>query len=52
MRTFLGLMFVLIATAAIAATDADKLSDPALEARARSLQKELRCLVCQGPSLP
>jgi cytochrome c-type biogenesis protein CcmH len=26
-------------------------ADPALEARARALQKELRCLVCQGESL-
>lgn len=51
MKTFLALIFALIATATIAATDTDKLSDPALEARARSLQKELRCLVCQGESL-
>lgn len=27
------------------------LADPALEARAKSLQKELRCLVCQGQSI-
>jgi cytochrome c-type biogenesis protein CcmH len=27
------------------------LADPALEARARALQKELRCLVCQGQSI-
>jgi cytochrome c-type biogenesis protein CcmH len=27
------------------------LSDPALEARARSLSKELRCLVCQNQSI-
>ena len=27
------------------------MSDPAQEARARALQKELRCLVCQGESL-
>jgi cytochrome c-type biogenesis protein CcmH len=30
---------------------ADKLSDPKLEARAVALQKQLRCLVCQGESL-
>ncbi len=27
------------------------LADPALEARAKALQKELRCLVCQGQSI-
>jgi len=27
------------------------LADPALEARAKSLQRELRCLVCQGQSI-
>ena len=27
------------------------LSDPVLETRAKSLQKELRCLVCQGQSI-
>jgi hypothetical protein len=51
MKYIAALIFALVATAALAATDADKLSDPALEARARSLQKELRCLVCQGESL-
>lgn len=29
----------------------DKLSNPVLEARAVALQKQLRCLVCQGESL-
>ena len=29
----------------------ETLADPALETRARALQKELRCLVCQGESL-
>lgn len=29
----------------------EHLSDPALEARAVALQKEFRCLVCQGESL-
>jgi cytochrome c-type biogenesis protein CcmH len=32
-------------------TGPEKLSDPALEARALQLQKEFRCLVCQGESL-
>jgi len=29
----------------------ERLADPALEARARSLSKELRCLVCQNQSI-
>lgn len=29
----------------------ERLADPALEARARSLSKELRCLVCQNESI-
>ncbi len=29
----------------------ERLADPALEARAVALQKQLRCLVCQGESL-
>lgn len=37
---------------ALAATSPDEvLEDPALEARARSLSKELRCLVCQNQSI-
>lgn len=34
-----------------AQSEPEKLTDPALEARAVTLQKELRCLVCQGESL-
>ena len=30
---------------------AERLADPALEARARNLSKELRCLVCQNQSI-
>ncbi|MGQ0742575.1 MAG: cytochrome c-type biogenesis protein [Alphaproteobacteria bacterium] len=51
MKRACAILFALLATAALAAADAKNLSDPALEARARSLQKELRCLVCQGESL-
>jgi cytochrome c-type biogenesis protein CcmH len=36
---------------AFAETDSSQLADPALEARAQALEKELRCLVCQGQSL-
>jgi cytochrome c-type biogenesis protein CcmH len=43
---------LLVATAPVRALPApDTLSDPVQEARARNLQKELRCLVCQGESL-
>jgi cytochrome c-type biogenesis protein CcmH len=51
MRAVLAAIFVLLASVAHAAPAPDALSDPAQEARARALQKELRCLVCQGESL-
>lgn len=41
----------LCAGPAFAVTGPDKLSDPRLEARAVALQKQLRCVVCQGQSL-
>jgi cytochrome c-type biogenesis protein CcmH len=50
MKFAAALLLMLFATAATAA-DADVFSDPATEARARALQKELRCMVCQGESL-
>jgi cytochrome c-type biogenesis protein CcmH len=51
MRVGLALALVLFASLAQASPASDALSDPAQEARARNLQKELRCLVCQGESL-
>lgn len=50
-RLALSIALVLLATFAEAAPAPDALSDPSQEARARTLQKELRCLVCQGESL-
>ena len=50
-RLALGFVILLFASMAHAAPAPDSLADPALEARARNLQKELRCLVCQGESL-
>ncbi len=41
----------LLVSAVHAATGPDRLADPKLEARAVALQKELRCVVCQGESL-
>jgi cytochrome c-type biogenesis protein CcmH len=54
MRRALLLCFLispLLATVVHAATGPDRLADPKLEARAVALQKELRCVVCQGESL-
>jgi cytochrome c-type biogenesis protein CcmH len=44
---------LLIASAAVAGAvePRERLADPALEARARALSKELRCLVCQNESI-
>ena len=39
------------AAAAPAGTVTETFSDPALEARARNLQRQFRCLVCQGESI-
>jgi cytochrome c-type biogenesis protein CcmH len=45
-------LFWLVAVPALAITSPDEmLRDPALEARARALGKELRCLVCQNQSI-
>jgi cytochrome c-type biogenesis protein CcmH len=43
--------FLLLMVPALAAPVADTFSDPARESRARNLQRELRCLVCQGESI-
>jgi len=40
-----------IANSALAAPVADTFSNPAMESRARALQRQLRCLVCQGESI-
>ena len=46
------LLGVLLAPAPAAAVNPDEmLADPALEARAREISKELRCLVCQNQSI-
>jgi cytochrome c-type biogenesis protein CcmH len=49
--TLFALGFTLSISGTMAADSPDKLSDPGLEARAVALQKELRCVVCQGQSL-
>ena len=58
-RSFLraAFLFLLLAapvlggSVAHAAPVPDSFSDPAMEARARHLQRQLRCLVCQGESI-
>ena len=42
--------WLLLATAGLAAADAP-LPSPAVEAEARALMRELRCLVCEGQSI-
>ena len=45
------LLSFLLATAAFAVEPSEMLKDPVLEARARSISRELRCLVCQNQSI-
>ncbi|WP_439573544.1 cytochrome c-type biogenesis protein [Phreatobacter sp.] len=47
----LALSLVLPATPSMAALPGERLPDPALEARARALSQDLRCLVCQNQSI-
>jgi cytochrome c-type biogenesis protein CcmH len=54
LRRLLAAAALLIAiggSPARAVEPSERLADPALEARARSLSKELRCLVCQNQSI-
>jgi cytochrome c-type biogenesis protein CcmH len=44
-------MVLLMATPAPAVEPDEILADPALEARAREISKDLRCLVCQNQSI-
>ncbi len=48
----LALLFALTPVVGVAAVSPDEqLSDPKLEARAREVSKELRCMVCQNESI-
>lgn len=52
MRHLIAAIFFLLATLPAHAVQPDEqLKDPALEARAREISKELRCLVCQNQSI-
>jgi cytochrome c-type biogenesis protein CcmH len=45
------LVLILLAPAALAVEPSERLADPALEARARALSEQLRCLVCQNETI-
>jgi cytochrome c-type biogenesis protein CcmH len=51
LRVFLVVAFALIAASAAAVQPDEVMKDPALEARARTLSAELRCMVCQNQSI-
>lgn len=50
-RLLLAVAFLLTAVPAFAVNPDEVLSDPALEARARALSAQLRCMVCQNQSI-
>ena len=50
-RIYIILCAVFVATGAFAVQPDEILADPALEARAREISKDLRCLVCQNESI-
>jgi len=47
----IALFLTLLPPAALAVTPDEALKDPALEARARTISRELRCMVCQNQSI-
>jgi cytochrome c-type biogenesis protein CcmH len=52
MRTLLAVIFLFFACLPAYAVNPDEvLADPALEARARALSAQLRCMVCQNQSI-
>lgn len=50
-RLLLSVAFAALAAPAFAVQPSEILADPALEARARELSKELRCPVCQNENI-
>ena len=51
MRGRLVFAFLLVATPAFAVLPSEQLADPRLEARARAISSELRCVVCQNQTI-
>ena len=51
LHSFMLIAVLLAAAPAFAVLPGEMLSDPSLEARARTLSRELRCMVCQNQSI-
>lgn len=51
MRLLIVSAFLLCSSGAFAVQPDELLADPALEARARSISREIRCVVCQSESI-
>lgn len=51
MRLLALILALLLATPAFAVLPHEQLKDPVLEARAREISKELRCVVCQNQTI-
>lgn len=51
MRALVLALVILVAAPAFAVQPDEMLADPALEARAREISRELRCPVCQGENI-
>ena len=51
MRVIVLILALLVAAPAFAVQPDEMLADPALEARARAISKEVRCLVCRNESI-
>ena len=51
MKPLLLAVLLAFATPALAVLPSEQLADPVLEARAREISKELRCVVCQNQSI-
>ena len=50
-RLLIALLAAMVAMSALAVQPDEMLQDPALEARARLVSRDLRCLVCQNQSI-
>src|ERR1700733_16035724 len=48
---FLAAVLLLVGFATLAVEPRERLTDPSLEARARTISSQLRCLVCQNESI-
>ena len=51
MRFWIFILLMTLIIQAIAVEHDEMLKDPVLEARARAISKDLRCLVCQGQAI-